>query len=792
MLKEIFTLQGLYAKLFTMNKKKGIFFIYVLILFLSLSFLYFVPLAHSQQSLEKSHLKITDIKVEGNKSVSSNTVLSKVKLRIGDKYSQKAVNEDIKRIYGTGFFTDVTAKAEDYEDGLRLIFSVAEKPVIEKITFEGNKIYREDILKKQLETKEGEILNRRRLAEDARKLRDFYKKKGFPLAKVDYELEIDPATNKATVQMKIGERQRYRIKRISFEGNSAFDSKRLLKVIATRPDTLFTSGFLDEDTLEQDMERLQEFYKSNGFIDATASRSVEYDEAKRAIYIAIKIEEADKYSVGEVRVEDNIIIPNEKIIKELKMKKGESYNPENLRVDVMSIQILYFDKGYMSCRVKPETALNRERKSIDVAYSIIEGSLSYVNEVRITGNTKTRDAVIRRELRLYPGDKFDGEKLRRSKQKLYDLGFFDEVIFDTEPTEYPDKKDLAVKVKEAKTGEFSFGGGYSSVDRLIGFVEIMQRNFDIANFPTFTGAGQNLKVRAEIGSVRRNYLMSFTEPWIFGYPYLFGFDAYNYERRKESALGYGYGERRSGGALRFGKEFTDFDRADLKYRLERVKISDVDDDATSALKDEEGKNTISSLALNLTRDTTDSKFNPTQGYILSATGEDAGGAFGGDKDFYKISGLGDVFFNYQEKLVLEFKVRAGWADEYDDTKSVPIYERFFAGGADTVRGYKERSIGPRDSRTGDPIGGESMLIGNAEATYPIFKNFKIAVFYDLGNVWEKSDDIASGDFKSAVGCGVRIKTPIGPVKIDMGYPLDEAHPGDKKKVRFHFSMTRGF
>ena len=773
------------------NYNKKTLLIYACSLFLLSSFVHAVAPAYSEES-DKASAKITEIKVEGNKSVNSSTILSKIKIRVGDRFSQKAVNEDIKRLYAMGFFTDVTAEVEDYEGGLRLIFSVTEKSVVEKIIFEGNKIYKEDVLKKQIETKESDVLNKRRLAEDVRKIKDFYRKKGFPLSGVSYDINVDEATNKAKVYIKIDEKARYSIRQIQFKGNSAFIDKRLMKVISSRPAWLFNSGFLDEETLEQDMDRLGEFYKSNGFLDAKATNTIDYSDKGPYIYISINIEEGDKYFVGDVGIKGNNIIAEKEIRKGLKMKKGQPYSPDTLRADVIGIQTLYFDKGYMSCHIKPNTILDKDKKSIDITYEITEGDLSYINEIRITGNTKTKDVVIRRELRFYPGDKFDGEKMRRSKQRLYDLGFFDEVIFDTEPTQYPDKKDLAVSVKEAKTGEFSFGGGYSSVDRLIGFVEVMQRNFDITNFPTFTGAGQNLKIRAEIGSIRRDYTISFTEPWIFGYPYLFGFDAFNYEREKETGLGYGYDEARTGGDLRFGKEFTDYDRADLMYKLERIKIGDVDSDASSALKDEEGKNTISSLALTLTRDTTDSKYNPMKGHILSATGEDAGGIFGGDKDFYKLSGLADLFFNYEEKLVIEGKFRIGWADEYDNSKSVPIYERFFVGGANTVRGYKERSIGPRDSNTGDPIGGEAMLIGNLEATYPIFKNFKIAAFYDIGNVWADSKDLGDGDFKAGAGVGIRVKTPIGPVKVDMGYPLDKAHPGDKQKIRFHFSMTRGF
>lgn len=735
---------------------------------------------------------VTDIIVTGNRTVSSDTILSRIKIRRGDIFSQKAVNEDIKRLYAMGFFMDVTAKIEQFNGGIRLIFSVVEKAVIKQIVFEGNKAFKEKILIKQMSTKVEEVINKRRLSEDVKTLKDFYRKKGYALVKVDFDVEINNETNNAIVYILIEESARYRVKKIVFDGNFSFKDKRLLKVIATKTKGLFNSGYLDKKTLDLDIERVHEFYKSQGFIEASAVYEINFDEKKNIISLLIKIDEGDKYYVGDVVVKGNSVISKDIIQQELKMREGDSYNVTYLREDLIAIQALYFDKGYMSCKVKPNTVLNREIKFIDVAYDISEGSLSYVNEVKITGNTKTKDEVIRREIRLCPGEKYDGKRLRRSKQRLYDLGYFDEVLFETQDSDEADKKDLVINVKETKTGEFSFGGGYSSVDKFVGFVEVNQRNFDITQFPGFTGGGQNLKLRAELGSVRKSYLLSFTEPWIMGYPYLFGFDLYNYEREKESELGYGYGENKTGGDLRFGKEFTDFDRADLIYKLENVKIEDVSANATSALKDEEGKNAISSIGFTVTRNTTDSKYNPADGYILSTTTENSGGPFGGDKDFYKVTGLADYFYNYQKKLVVELKLRAGLANEYDNSSAVPIYERYFAGGANSVRGYKERSIGPRDTETLDAVGGEAMFIGNFEVTYPIFTNLKLAAFYDIGNVWENADDIVMDNLKSSVGTGVRVKTPIGPVKLDMGYPLDKANEDDNKKVRFHFSMAKGF
>ncbi|MFH0731751.1 MAG: outer membrane protein assembly factor BamA [Candidatus Omnitrophota bacterium] len=768
--------------------KRHIAYIFIIIILIVSFFAAGYSLAQEDEGTDL----VTDIKVKGNTTVSVDTILLKIKTGVGRKFVQKQLNEDIKRLYATGFFTDVSVDLEDYDGGVRVIFTVVEKAVIEKIIFEGNNSIREVHLLKEMETKVDDVFSKRVISADLKKLKAYYHKKGFPLAELDYKLETSD-NNKATVHIIVDEKIEYRIKKIEFKGNSSFKEGELSKGMTTKTSGWFRSGILDESTLDQDLENIKEFYRGKGFIDAELTKEIEYNKEAKAVFIAINVNEGAKYTVGQISLKGNRIFNNEQIIKETGMLKGAPYNPQQLRTDVIKIQTLYYDKGYMNCKVTPDTLFDKNTQSIDIAYDIAEGEIVYVDKVRISGNTKTKDKVIRRELRLYPGDKYEGKKLQRSKERLYNLGFFEEVFFDTEPTAIADKKDLSVTVKEAKTGEFSFGGGYSSIDRAIGFVQITQKNFDITNFKTFTGAGQDLVLTGTFGSIRRNYELSFTEPWIFDYPLSFGFDLFNRETDRKSSLGYGYDEQHLGGALRLGKEFTDYDRADLKYTLEKVEISDIPTNASSALKDEEGENTISSLGLTLTRDTRDNKFNPASGYLVTSTFTDGGGFLGGDKDFYKATPLVSAYFNFLEKkLVLELMGRLGWADEYDDTVTVPIYERFFAGGANTVRGYKERSIGPRDVNTNDPIGGESMLVGNAELTYTLFKNFKVATFYDVGNVWPESDDIGTGDFKSGVGVGIRVNTPIGPVKVDYGYPLNKAHPDDKKTGRFHFSMTRGF
>ncbi|MDD2679869.1 MAG: outer membrane protein assembly factor BamA, partial [Candidatus Omnitrophica bacterium] len=431
---------------------------------------------------------------------------------------------------------------------------------------------------------------------------------------------------------------------------------------------------------------------------------------------------------------------------------------------------------------------------------ITENQITYVDKIKIRGNIKTRDLVIRRELRIHPGDRFDGEKLKRSKERLQNLGFFEDISYDTEETPSPDKKDLIVDVKESKTGSFSFGGGYSTVDSLVGFIEVEQKNFDWRNWPYFTGAGQDLKIRASFGTVSSGFDVSFTEPWLFDYPITFGFDAYRKTHKRDTDVGYGYDEKVTGGDLRLGKEISEYVRADITYRLDSIEISNIDNGAEDLLR-EEGKNVISSITPGITFDNRDNIFDTRKGNLVTGSVEFAGGPLQGDKNYWKFFGRASHYFPMPRNASLEIRGRIGLSQPYGNSDNIPIYERFFAGGAYTIRGYKERAVGPIDPSTQDPLGGDSMLIGNLEYLYPIFSFLKVAVFYDIGNVWEKLGDFCSskdtnkntGKFKSSFGLGFRIRTPVGPMMLDYGIPMDKA-PGEttRSSGRFHFSVSNSF
>jgi len=747
------------------------------------------------------------IEVKGNKSISTNVIISKMKTRIGSAYQENIISDDLKRLYLLGFFSDIKIDTEAYKDGLKIILNVVERPIIEKINFAGiNRItMKDEKLKQQLKSKETQYLDYPSLTEDVHTLKKMYEKIGYNQVDITYKVELKAETNKATVNFNVVEGQKVHIKNIIIQGNKSFSSGRILKLLKTKRAWFFNAGVLKEDVLKEDMERVKSFYQREGFTDVAVENEVNPDvKNPYLLYVTIRIIEGKKYLVGSVVIQGYKDITEKAILSHLsECVPGKVFSAEAMKKDSVSIQGLYFDRGYISAQVQESTIVNPDTGRVDITYAISENQVVYVDKIKVRGNIKTKDVVIRRELRIHPGEKFDGEKLRRSKERLTNLGYFEDISYDTEDTQVPDKKNLVVDVKESKTGSFSFGGGYSTVDQFVGFVEVEQKNFDWRNWPYFTGAGQDLRVRASIGNLSDGAELSFTEPWMFDYPVSFGFDVYRREHKQDTDVGYGYDETVTGGDLRLGSEISEYWKDEIMYRLDSVHISNIDTSATSSsLQDEAGTNLISSITPSLTYDSRDNIFYPRKGNYLTTSMEFAGGPLSGDKNFWKFFGQASHYVPMPHNAALEFRGRIGLAQPFGDSSSVPIYERFFAGGAYTLRGYDERKVGPVDSNTSDPLGGASLLVGNIEYTYPLFTFLKVAAFYDIGNVWDKIGNIGSskdtsginsGGFKSDFGLGFRINTPIGPIMLDYGIPLDkQSGESSKKSGRFNFSASHGF
>ena len=738
---------------------------------------------------------VKSIDIQGNKSIGIAQILSKIKTRVGQEYQENVAGDDLKRLYNTGHFSDVQIDHEDYQGGYKIIVRLKEKPIVEELTFSKLRYYNKHFLESKIKTKKDKFLDNKTLKDDVNTIEELYKKKGLTQAKVDVETFLDDVTNKATLHFIVREGFRMKIKRINIYGNTAYQDKKIIKAMKSRSAWLFNSGFLKEDQLEEDMTRIQSFYEQNGYIDAKATYKIE-PLYKGLVNVDVSIEEGKRYYVGDVAVAGNSILSEFDVKINIKnMRESNVFSREKLDEDLNNVRNAYFDRGYISANVEEATSFNTQTGKVDVKLDIKEGKLAYINKIKIQGNAHTRDIVIRRELRMYPGDQFDGKKLRKSKERLRNLGYFEDVGYDIEDTDQSDQKDLVVQVKEAKTGSFSFGGGYSTVDKLVGFIELEQKNFDIANWPSFTGGGQDLRIRGELGSTRQNLLLSFTEPWLFDYPVSAGFDAFLTDTKRDSSTGYAYDERRTGGDVRLGKSFNDNFNIGSYYRLEQIKINNLDSAVSADLAAEEGTNVVSSTGLSSTHDYRDSPLSPTTGWMVTNNADLAGGFLGGDKDFYRLQTSGSYYvpIKFSElTTVVELSARTGMVKAYGDSSRVPIFERYFVGGAHSIRGYNERKVGPLDPNTQDSIGGEVMLVGGIEYTVPVIDILKGAVFFDTGNVWSKVKDYGTGGLKSGTGVGLRVKTPIGPINLDYGFPLNN-EPGEQKKSgKFYFSVSRGF
>lgn len=515
------------------------------------------------------------IDIQGNKSIGIAQILARIKTRVGEEYQDAVISDDLKRLYNTGHFSDVQIDHEDLDDGYKVIVRLKEKPIVDEITFSKIRYYTSHYLLSKMKTKKDKFLDNKSLKDDINMIEDLYKKKGLSQAKVDVESFIDDTTNKASLHFIIREGFRVRIKRIYIFGNVAYPDTKIIKVMKSRWHWFFGSGLLKEDQLEGDMTAIQSFYEQNGFLDTKATYQVE-PLYEGMVNVNVTIQEGKRYYVGDVSFVGNSILSDYEIKTHLKnLIPGNVFSHEKMEDDVSNIREDYFDHGYITAVVEEVPSFNTDTARVDVKINIKEGHLVYIDKIKIQGNAHTRYIVIRRELRMYPGDQFDGQKLKISKQRLKDLGYFEDVGYDIEDTDQEDYKDLVVQVKEAKTGTFSFGGGYSTVERLVGFVEVEQKNFDISNWGSFTGGGEDLRLRAQIGSAQRNFLLSFTEPWLFDHPVSAGFDAYYTEDLNDNTTGFAYTQKTLGFDLRTGKDLTDHLSVGGVYRLEHINISDL-------------------------------------------------------------------------------------------------------------------------------------------------------------------------------------------------------------------------
>lgn len=582
------------------------------------------------------------------------------------------------------------------------------------------------------------------------------------------------------MQTLITEGPKGRIKKIAFKGNRKIKSSDLKKVMTTKQWNIFSfftkTGVLDEDILRNDTQLLTAYYYEHGYLDAKVSEpKIDLRNPKR-IRIEIEIEEGPQYRFGTIDFKGDVLTTREDLFKDLRLKRNDIYRNSAIREQIRFFTEKFANEGYAYAEINPETNIDSKNLLVHLTFEVEKKKRVSFEKIQVTGNTKTRDKVIRRELEVEEGEMYSVTDVSESRDRLRRTGYFKEVGFTTSRGSTDEKINLDIKVEEAPTGALSFGLGYSSIENVVGSASLSEQNL--------FGMGYKGLLRFQLGAESNNVRASFTNPYFLGYPYLAGFDLYH----EDVAYFDTYSYRILGGDLRLGKELTKRIRLDSMYKLENVNVYDVTEDASTFIKEQEGKKTTSALSFTLSMDTRDDFYVPTRGGRHSLFVQNAGGILGGDNYFLKGTLETSWFFPLPLSTVLNLRGKFGIIDPYGG-KETPIYEKFFVGGLFTVRGFEYGEAGPVD-QNGDPLGAEKMIVFSSELIFPLSRAIGLrgAVFFDAGKGFDEWRDITP--LRTAAGAGIRWFSPMGPIHIDLGYNLSPKR-GEKRKV-FDFTVGTVF
>lgn len=769
-----------------------------------------------------------EIKHIGPPAVSDALIRANIRVKEGDPYQRTVIDDDIRNLYNTGYFYNIRVSEDRTSDGVKLTYIVQGKLLLTDIKFSGNKKFSDRKLRKKLTSKVGEPLDERKLFADAQTIRTNYQKSGYQKTTVKPVISADEAAGRATVTFEIHESPKVKIVDIQFLGANAFSDKRLRKVLKTKRRWLFSwltgSAVLKDEQFEDDKERLIEFYQNEGYIDFEI-KDVQFDYVTpKKLIIRFIVSEGQQYKVGNITFKGNSLFSDDEIMKgvnvlgrqvQMRMTVGKTFTPKGLTDDVDAIRDFYGSKGYIDTHIVAIKNANTTTGTMDLVYDIDEGNKSFIEKIEIKGNDKTKDKVIRRELAVSPGEVYDMVRVKLSKERLQGLEFFEKVDTQAEETDVPNRKNLVIGVEEKNTGNFTVGAGLSSVDSVVGFVELSQENFDLFKPPTFTGAGQKFRLRASMGTERQDYQLSFVEPWFLGKKLQFGVDLYHRDYGFLSDL---YEETHTGGSLSLTRALgSDFLIGRIAYTLESIDV-DIDNgrhtnniirtDGTTNranisqdIFDEGGRRLVSKIGPSIAYDTRNNSLMPTRGQRTELSGELAGGVLGGDTDFYKAELKTAWYFpGFFEGHVLEVMGQTGFVKSYGDgdrgRDRVPIFDRYFLGGLYSLRGYRYRDVGPQD-RFDEPLGGNTYWFGSAEYSIPIIERLRFAVFYDIGNVYSQSFSFNPEGrkfFNDNWGVGLRINIPmLGPLRLDYGFPLThDDNQSDSGRFNFGVGYFREF
>lgn len=716
---------------------------------------------------------IKAIEIKGTLKIEDDTIYSKIASAIGKPFSDDIVQNDIKDLYRIGYFDDVRVEIEAFEGGVKLIYMFDEKPSITRIDFQGNKEIETEDLREKITLSPGAISNLSLIRDNVDHITSHYHSEGF------WHVDVIPvinvvSDNAVSLTFLINEGKKVVIKRVTITGNEAIPERKIKKVMRTKKWWLFSfltgSGYFRSDEMKADIERIRDLYHSNGFLYVGISDpEITFNDAKTKLYIKISITEGDTYNVGSVDITGDMTFGKDELLEDMETSPGKIFNKSALRSDIDHILERYSEIGYARADIDPVIEINHEEKTAAITLSVTKGEIFKIGRIRISGNSKTRDKVIRREIRLDEGDTFNSKLLKRSYQRINNLDYFESVAINTRPLIDEKLIDLDINVKEKLTGMLSIGGGYSSIDKFMFLGEITQRNL--------FGKGLYLSVRANLSSRRTDYNITLRNPWFMDRPISAALSVYN------ESFDYSlYDKKAKGGYISFAKDLTEYVRASIRYNLEEAEVTEISEDASLFIKEQAGKAITSSISPSIWRDTRDNYLDPTTGTRHALYTTFAG--IGGDNYFAK--GLLDSVWYIPLKwgTTLSLRGRFGYAAGYSG-EELPVYERFYVGGITTVRGLGFGEAGPRNE-AGEVIGGDKELIINTEIIFPLAQEIKLkgVVFFDAGRAFTDEEDIAFEDLRTTTGFGFRWISPFGPIRLEWGYNISPEFDESSSKIEF--------
>ena len=733
---------------------------------------------------------VREVVLTGNVRTPKETIRATIRTAPGSLFDPELVDRDIKALYKLGQFHDIRVEKKPVRGGVRLTYIFMEKPLIAEISFQGNRKIKSDDLRPEVTQRTFSVLDEKAVAESKQKIRDAYAKKGYYLAEVNYHLERVEDSGDAKLVFDIRERARVAVRRVLFMGNKVFRDDELRGVIKTQKKTVFSfltgSGKFEEDMLKNDVLMLTYHYLNHGYLKVKVSPPrATISKDRRYIYVSFQIHEGDQYRIGEVTLSGDILTTEAELKGILNTKTGQIYVQRTLEEDILRLTDRYGDEGYAYANILPRTVPNDETLTADIDINIQKGRRITIERINISGNTVTRDKVIRREMEIKENDRYSERRLRRSRQKLMRLGYFEEVNFATPRGSRDDTAVLNITVKERATGSFNIGAGFSSVENFIFNASIQKQNF--------FGYGISGAVSMELSKRRQLFLLSLTDPYFLDSKWIAGLSVYR------SAYHYTDFRREStGGELTLGHRFFDNFSAHLGYQIEQVKISDFSF-AVPQLFKQNATGLTSALSLSLARDTRDNRILPRKGTFNIVTQEVSGAKLGGENDFYRVNYRSMFYHPIWKSFIFKQFFRIGYIKSLND-QPVPLFERFFTGGVNSLRGFFPNSVGPRLRIPRSPsgrdeefvYGGDKLLLFVTELELPIYDRAGISavVFFDAGNAFAENENYSILNLRADYGFGLRWNSPMGPLRFEWGIPINRRPNEDS--VVFNFTIGSFF